>query len=211
MGIVNIESNQDSVFTIGLKQVLGFEIIIYRQVAVISEYIKLLRYLVDFIKSNSVVVKDGETIAYFSWLLKFTKNRDSYEIWEAKQDGSGFQKGCEMAIQTFVEQCNVCRKYNASPVFPSFGQKIVLSKGVYDGEKVEAVRYPSPSHMSGWWLTTDLFDGNISSLQTDHFYHLAFNRPDILKYLALPFGYRFCQSETTEIWFDISVSNEPIS
>jgi hypothetical protein len=24
-----------------------------------------------------------------------------------------------------------------------------------------------------------------------HFYHVAFARPDILKYLAIPFGYRF--------------------
>ncbi len=24
-----------------------------------------------------------------------------------------------------------------------------------------------------------------------HFYHIAFARPDILKYLAMPFGYRF--------------------
>jgi hypothetical protein len=28
-----------------------------------------------------------------------------------------------------------------------------------------------------------------------HFYHIAFARPDILKYLAIPFGYRFCMED----------------
>lgn len=28
-----------------------------------------------------------------------------------------------------------------------------------------------------------------------HFYHVAFTRPDILKYLAIPFGYRFLMKE----------------
>ncbi|WP_449386654.1 immunity protein Imm33 domain-containing protein [Chryseobacterium sediminis] len=29
------------------------------------------------------------------------------------------------------------------------------------------------------------------SLKMVHFYHVAFARPDILKYLVIPFGYRF--------------------
>ncbi|CAI8878734.1 hypothetical protein EMIT036CA2_40338 [Chryseobacterium sp. IT-36CA2] len=28
-----------------------------------------------------------------------------------------------------------------------------------------------------------------------HFFHIAFARPDILKYLAIPFGYRFRMKE----------------
>jgi hypothetical protein len=78
-----------------------------------------------------------------------------------------------------------------TPMFPNFGQMIVISKGVYEGKDIEAIRYDSPKHMCGWWLITDDYDDNIESLMTVHYYHVAFKRPDILKYLAIPFGYRF--------------------
>jgi hypothetical protein len=36
-----------------------------------------------------------------------------------------------------------------------------------------------------------------------HYHHVAFKRPDILKYLALPHGYRFFANESdAEVWFD---------
>jgi hypothetical protein len=35
----------------------------------------------------------------------------------------------------------------------------------------------------------------IKSLKMVHFYHVAFARPDILKYLAISFGYRFIMKE----------------
>lgn len=38
---------------------------------------------------------------------------------------------------------------------------------------------------------------------TVHYYHVAFKRPDILKYLAIPFGYRFLmENGTVEIMKD---------
>jgi hypothetical protein len=79
---------------------------------------------------------------------------------------------------------------------------IVISKGVLEGDPIDAVRYKSPTHMTGWWITTDLYDGDIKSLQTMHYYHLAFKRPDILRYLALPYGYRFNLDNKVDIWFD---------
>jgi len=101
------------------------------------------------------------------------------------------------------EQESACNKYGVSPTFPTFNQNIVISKGVYEGLGIEAVRYPSPNHMSGWWLTTELYDNNVDSLMNVHYYHVAFKRPDILRYLALPNGYRFyINNEENEIWFD---------
>ncbi|KPH15248.1 hypothetical protein AMQ68_00650 [Chryseobacterium sp. ERMR1:04] len=92
----------------------------------------------------------------------------------------------------------MCAEYGLIPLFPNFSQMIVISKGVYEGKDIEAIRYDSPEHMSGWWLITDDYDDDIKSLMTVHFYHVAFKRPDILKYLALPFGYRFLM-ENNEI------------
>ena len=82
----------------------------------------------------------------------------------------------------------------------------ILSEGVYEGLDVDAVRYPSPAHMTGWWLTTELYDDNSQSLMNEHCFHLAFKRPELLKYLAFPFGYRFYFShKKAEIWFDENV------
>lgn len=57
--------------------------------------------------------------------------------------------------------------------------------------------------MTGWWLTTELYDDNTESLMVVHLYHLAFKRPEIMKFLALPNGFRFYKEPTDyKVWFD---------
>lgn len=90
--------------------------------------------------------------------------------------------------------------------FPAPDQLVVISEGVYEGDVVEGVRYPSPEHMSGWWLTTDRYDGNIKSLKNVHFRHIAEMRPDISDFLRLPFGYRFFSGDGSA-WFDQKVAD----
>ena len=86
-------------------------------------------------------------------------------------------------------------------------QMVVISDGVYEGiVPIEGVRYPSPSHMSGWWLTTDEFDGDVNSLKTVHYSHVVERRPEVAIYMALPFGYRFqLGGEKDCVWFDEGV------
>ena len=45
--------------------------------------------------------------------------------------------------------------------------------------------------MSGWWLITEKYDGNIESLKHEHTYHVTAARPDLASFLALPYGFRF--------------------
>jgi hypothetical protein len=73
--------------------------------------------------------------------------------------------------------------------------------GGFGGEPVQGVRYPSPEHMSGWWITTDRYNGDVATLKTLHAYHLTARRPDLTRYLALAYGFRF-YSEASEIRFD---------
>ncbi|NOH26381.1 immunity protein Imm33 domain-containing protein [Vibrio europaeus] len=115
-----------------------------------------------------------------------------------------------MSIDSIQKDC--CKHYQTtySPIEPA--QLVTISKGIYEGvTPVEGVRYPSPSHMSGWWLTTDEYDGNISSMVTVHFEHIMEKRPELAIYMALPFGYRFyLGSESEHVWFDEDVANESI-
>jgi hypothetical protein len=91
-------------------------------------------------------------------------------------------------------------------LLPKPDQLVVISEGVYEGDMVEGVRYPSPKHMSGWWLTTDRYDGNIKSLKTVHFHHITERRPDLSGFLGLPFGYRFFSGDG-HTWFDQAVAD----
>jgi hypothetical protein len=86
---------------------------------------------------------------------------------------------------------------------------VVVSDGVLESEPVEAVRYPSPEHMSGWWITTDRYNGDVQSLRTHHLYHLTAARPELAQYLALPYGFRFNLARGEDIWFDPEVARQP--
>jgi len=59
--------------------------------------------------------------------------------------------------------------------------------------------------MSGWWITTDLYNGDIKTLRREHTYHVTAARPDLAKYLALPEGFRFNLSVAEEVWLDEKV------
>jgi hypothetical protein len=92
-------------------------------------------------------------------------------------------------------QVRECDRHGVQPVFPSFNQMVVISEGVENGMPLQGVRYPSPPHMSGWWLSTEAYDGNIKSLRTVHYYHVTFSRPELVPYFALPHGFRFSTEE----------------
>lgn len=183
---------------------IGYELRITSGNKEIDQYFRVLKYLIDYVLDSKPKITPEQTISYHSWLLKFVKCSDSVlDMWEAEWKGSGFVQGVEYALQVTNEQEVECRKYGVAPSFPTFGQNIVISKGVYEGLGVDAVRHPSPEHMTGWWVTTDLYDGDTNSLMKVHFYHVAFSRPDLLKYFALPFGFRFYINESEkDIWFD---------
>jgi hypothetical protein len=115
-----------------------------------------------------------------------------------------------LSIELNQREC--CEHYGAQYQRVDQSQLVTISKGIYEGvTPVEGVRYPSPLHMSGWWLTTDEYDGNIDSLVTVHFKHIIEKRPELALYMALPFGYRFTLGgESEHVWFDQEVANDSI-
>lgn len=201
---INIYNEAGSLCTHGLKPFLNHELKINTQGKSNDDYLRVIRYLIDYVVDCKPLIKHEQTITYHSWILKFIEiSRSLYEIWEASACGEGYIRGVDHSIKVINDQELVCGQHGAVPVFPAFSQLVVLSKGVYEGLNVEAVRYPSPGHMSGWWITTHLYGGDTDSLITDHYYHLAFRRPDLLKFLALPFGYRLnINGSENEAWFD---------
>ncbi|TZG00040.1 hypothetical protein FW781_08980 (plasmid) [Chryseobacterium panacisoli] len=161
-----------------------------------ENYIEVIKYIIDYIVDSKPIISENHNIGYYSWLLQFRMDEDNcYDLYEANADGSSFNKGCDMAISVVRQQSETCWQQNLIPLFPNFNQSVVISDGVYEGKDIEGIRYDSPQDESGWYLLTDDYNDDIKSLKMVHFYHVAFARPDILKYLAIPFGYRFLMEE----------------
>ncbi|WP_077415941.1 hypothetical protein [Chryseobacterium sp. JV274] len=157
-----------------------------------ENYIDVIKYIIDYIVDSKPTISENQNIGYYSWLLQFRLDEDNcYDIYEVNSDGTDFNKGCDTTISVVREQSEICRQHNFIPLFPNFNQSVVISDGVYEGKNIEGIRYDSPQDESGWYLITDDYNDDIKSLKMVHFYHVAFARPDILKYLAIPFGYRF--------------------
>jgi hypothetical protein len=205
---VRVVQSPNHLCTDGLRSLIGHEIKVVIKEWPVQSYWNVLAYLAEYIVEHRASIQNEQTIAYHSWMLRFTLDIESnLNLYEIASNGEGFAEGVDYAIKVINEQIEVCKEFNASPIFPIFTQKIVISEGVYEGLTTEAVRYPSPDHMTGWWLSTELYNGDTKSLNPVHYYHIAFKRPDILKYLALPFGYRFIinQEQEKDVWFDSKV------
>lgn len=205
--IRNIEINSESHYLVtkGLSDFIKCEVSLLIKDKSIEQYTEVLEYLINYFIDYKPLINDEQTIAYHSWLLKVVVDNQLIYLYEVKKDGDGFIEGVDYAISVISEQKQECMKYDVVPSFPTFSQMIIVSKGVLEGEKIDAVRYPSPNHMTGWWLTTEQYDDDTNSLETLHYYHIVFKRPDIIKHLALPFGFRFFSGQEGDVWFDEEV------
>lgn len=169
-----------------------------------------LRYVSNYVSTSGKRIRSGETMAYGYWLLKFqSRTNDVLETWEYNADATDFIRGAQLALSYWRDQHLICNRHKGEFKPPRPDKLTVISPGVLEGLPVEGVRYPSPDHMSGWWLTTGQYDGNIQHLKNQHTYHVTAARPELAKYLALPEGFRFRVSpEGDDVWFDEKVAAE---
>ncbi len=207
---IYVEALEAEVVTLGLKSILGREFRLMVGNHEEDDYKHVLNYIVDYISKESPSIQANQTIAYYSWLLKFIVQDEFYfTVFEADKDGGDFMEGAEYAIGVNKSQLEICSENQVLPDFPSFGQKIAISKGVLSGLPVQAVRYKAPSHMTGWYLTTELYTGDVNDLNVIYFHDLAFKRPNLIRLLALPVGFRFGTNDLEDdVWFDEEVAAE---
>ena len=199
-----------SIRTDGLRNVSGFEIAVeYQGAALAEEAMSYLSSVANLVTAGEFPIRDNAEVAYGYWetLLKLD-DTSTLRVWEYATDWSRLIPGATLALTYWRDQNVVCRTHGSEFDPPDPRSMVVLSKGVIEGRPVEAVRYHSPSHMSGWWFTTDEYDGNIKSLTTHHIYHLTAARPELAKYLALTFGYRLDLRRHERVWFDQKVASD---
>ena len=193
--------------TAGLSAQLGYEIEATVNSPLLQEECCAFLLFVGKHLAGGSSIQNGDTIRYGYWLTKAQLEDGrplSFYEWNAEM--TKFVHGVSVAVTYWRDQNMICDKVGASFCPPHPEQMVVISDGVYEGDAVEGVRYPSPDHMSGWWLTTDRYNGDVSTLKTVHAHHISATRSDLGKFLALPFGYRF-YSPQSDVWFDQKVAN----
>ncbi|MGZ3182659.1 MAG: immunity protein Imm33 domain-containing protein [Telluria sp.] len=166
-----------------------------------NECLRFLHFVADYMRTNRPINPE-ETLGYGYWITKaMAEGDDLLSFWEYDDEAVTFVPGITLTLRYWRDQHLVCDQ--AVSVFspPRVDQLVVVSDGVLEGEPVQGVRYPSPEHMSGWWITTDRYNGDVATLKTLHAYHLTATRPDLARYLGLAYGFRF-YSEDGRTQFD---------
>lgn len=170
--------------------------------ALLGECETFLGYVLNYLRRGARL-RGEETFAYGYWITKFRAADDGLlEAWEYTADATEFVPGATLTLGYWRDQHEVCDRYAAEFAPPRPDRLVVISDGVLEGDAVQGVRYPSPEHMSGWWVTTDRYNGDAKSLRREHLYHLTASRADLARYVALPFGFRFDLAHHEDVWFD---------
>jgi hypothetical protein len=163
----------------------------------------LLQYVAGYLLGERKRINPGETLAYGYWLLKFEAlGENLLDVWEYNAEATEFVPGASLALRYWRDQHRICAQHRAEFTPPRPDTLTVVSEGVLEGLPVKAVHYPAPEHMSGWWMVTDQFNGDVNSLRREHTYHITAARPDIAPFIALPAGFRFDLTRGAKVWFD---------
>jgi hypothetical protein len=101
-------------------------------------------------------------------------------------------------------QLEICRKYGAQCTPLDLGLRVGVSDDFFSGElPLNGLRHPPEGNMCGWYLWAGKkLSGNPDYFEPMHLSHLADGGSEILRYLALPPGWRFLVGENCEdVWF----------
>lgn len=170
--------------------------------------IQFLEYLGGYLMEHEPKIMIGDTFAYGCWLVKFLREKGGYiMVGEFDPSENMYVEYMNQSLRLWQDQWQLCSNMEVDFAPPRPDQMIVISDGVYEGATpLEGVRYPSPDHMCGWWLSTDEFEKN-RQMKPVHLQHLLAKRFELAHFLALPFGHRFRveDGEKSAVWFDGTV------
>ncbi len=198
----------DFYITQGIEPIIGKEFRIKNGNYTELEIQDVVNYIAGYIVEEKKTIKHEESFEFGSWLLQFRINESYIDVCELKNISNGeniYDEGVDITLEIYRMQSSLI-KDGMSPQIPRFSQKIALSREIYDGSEINGVRYPAPQHMTGWYLTSNSYNGDVSTLIVDYLYFIIKKRFDIIKFLALPAGYRFYKDNEEEgFWFDDQV------
>ncbi len=105
-----------------------------------------------------------------------------------------------------LEQKNICERLKVEWVSTEPFRMVGLSIVNSNSSPFHALRHP-PANYSGWFLWSEEYNEADDFFKTTHAWHLLEYRPEIIKYLGLPAGYRVLIDDKgyEDIWYDASL------
>ena len=104
-----------------------------------------------------------------------------------------------------AQQQAICARFEVPFNPPALHMKVGVSSSLRDGVlPYNGLRHPEEGTTCGWYLWADEELSEAPDFFMPlHVEHLSLWRPEILKYLALPPGWRFLVADNYEdVWFD---------
>lgn len=152
---------------------------------------------------------DGEIVSetLFDWgnpAINFPINDLNLRLWRDYLKTGDYRLKDFNNWNTHIDrQKEICKKVNADwrPVNPK--HKIGISADL-DGEPIHGLRHQPEKGTTGWYIWTGDYSAEADFFKSMHAGHLLEKRPDLIKYLGLPPGYRFLidQKGYEDIWED---------
>lgn len=104
-------------------------------------------------------------------------------------------------------QEGICEKFNAEFFETDFSLKIGITENLLSEKKIypiNGLRHNPVNNTSGWYIWSGEFLENEDFFKTLHISHLTYTLPTIIKYMALPPGYRFLIDDKgyEDVWYD---------
>lgn len=106
------------------------------------------------------------------------------------------------------EQKELCRRFGVIYQPPKFDLKLGVSDNFFSGVlPLNGLRHKPEQETCGWYLWAgEVFSEDADFFKPLHVYHLLERSPKVLKYLALPEGWRFLVAgEYEDVWLDASL------
>ena len=103
------------------------------------------------------------------------------------------------------EQKELCHKFGVTYQPLDFNLRLGVSDNFFSGVlPLNGLRHPQDDDMCGWFLWAgEEFSDADDFFKPMHVFHLFDRSPELLKYLALPAGWRFLVAgEYEDVWFD---------
>ena len=110
-------------------------------------------------------------------------------------------------MEIIEEQIQICKKYNVDFIESPLDFKVGINTNVKDLNlfPINGLRHTPQGDTTGWYIWSgDEFNEDPDFFVPLHTEHLKEWRPEIIKFLALPPGYRFLIGENNyeDVWFD---------
>jgi hypothetical protein len=108
-----------------------------------------------------------------------------------------------------LQQLEVCERLGVAPCPPEPESKVGIALNARGGIVVHGLRHEPEGDTSGWYVWADEISADMDFFKPLHLAHLGDWCPSILKFLALPPGWRFLIADDYEdVWFDPSLLHE---